>query len=143
MHEHHQDDPQTLSEIEKLGYDPRDVPVEKTYIHAILLYVGCGVAMVAAWVLMSVFDRTQVGKPATIETRKSVPQQPYPLLQTNTTTKTDIHDLRHTEELKADTAGWIAKDKGIAHIPVDEAKKIVLADLNRPVAPPAPAEEGQ
>lgn len=133
MHDHEHDDPETLSEIEKLGYDPRDVPVEKTWIHAVLLYTGVGVTMVLSWLVMAYFDRAQVGKQSATEVvRPTSPTDPYPLLQSNATAKTDIVDLRHEEMLKSDTAGWVDKGKGVAHIPVENAKKIVLEELNQP-----------
>ncbi len=137
MHDHNHDDPETLSEIEKLGYDPRDVPVEKTWIHAVLLYASIAVTMVLAWLVMTVFDRAQVGKPqSATAVRSSTPPEPYPLLQSNKTAKTDIIDLRKAEQIKTDTAGWVDQGKGIAHIPVEDAKHLVLEDLNRPVSPP-------
>lgn len=139
MHEHHQDDPETLSELQKLGYDPRDVPVEKTWIHAVLLYVGVAASMVFAWFVMTVFDRAQVGRPEKQEVRATTPQEPYPVLQTNTTARTDINDLRHEERVKRDTAGWVDESKGVAHIPVDTAKGLVLEELNRP-QPEIPVE---
>ena len=53
MHEHSQDDPEVLSEIEKLGYDPRDVPVEKTVMHAVMLFLSVGAVMGLAFTLFS------------------------------------------------------------------------------------------
>ncbi len=131
MHEHEQDDPEVLSEIEKLGYDPRDVPVEKTAVHAFFLFFSCFVVGLIAWGIMAAIDRyegTRTTGKQPLPERRSGPQDPYPLLQTNLTAKTDIHDLRAQEAAKTDTAGWVDKDKGVARIPVSAAIEKVLSE---------------
>ncbi len=131
MHEHEQDDPEVLSEIEKLGYDPRDVPVEKTKTHAIALFVSCFVVMILAGIVMTVIDRMQGSKTVfeqPLPVRQTLPEAPYPLLQTNSTAKTDIHDERAIEAVKTDTAGWVDKGKGVARIPVEQAKALILGE---------------
>jgi len=129
MHEHPKDDPELLSEIEKLGYDPRDVDVSQTPKHAIFLYVGCGLSMLIAWVVMLVIDKDQVTtvEPAAL-TRDRMPEEPYPILQSNITAKKDIEDLRLEEKVRAESAGWVDKEAGIAHIPVATAIDLLLEE---------------
>jgi hypothetical protein len=142
MHEHHEDDPEVLSEIEKLGYDPRDVPVEETPKHAIGLFVAWGVMMLLAAGVMWVIDWTagsaSLGKPAQAE-RRVTPEDPYPLLQSNLTAKTDIHDLRDKERAKTERAGWVDEGKGIARIPIDVAMEKVLQEGQPRASSGAPA----
>lgn len=127
MHEHPQDDPELLSEIEKLGYDPRDVDVEKTPWHAIYLYVGVGFSIFLAWFVMWVIDRSQVTvtEPAKLA-RDRLPEPPYPLLQSNATVKKDIEDLRAIERVKTEFAGWVDEEAGVARIPVETAIDLML-----------------
>jgi hypothetical protein len=131
MHEHHEDDPEVLSEIEKLGYDPRDVPVEQTWKHAVGLFIACGVMMAAAAGIMWVIDwntrGSSLGKPEAVQ-RRNVPEDPYPLLQSNLTAKTDILDLRDRERAKTDHYSWVDESKGIVRIPVEDAIQKVLEE---------------
>ncbi len=131
MHEHEQDDPEVLSEIEKLGYDPRDVPVEKTALHAFFLFFSCFVVGLVAWGIMAAIDRyegTRTTGKQPLPERRAAPSDPYPLLQTNLTAKTDIHDLRAEEAAKTDHASWVDKDKGVVRIPISAAMEKVLSE---------------
>jgi hypothetical protein len=131
MHEHQSDDPEILSEIEKLGYDPRDVPVEQTKKHAIALFLSCGVMMLLAYGVMALIDRLEGSKSTgqqPLPERRVQPEDPYPLLQSNRGAKQDIHDLRAVEAAKTDTAGWVDQGKGVARIPVSVAIEKVLSE---------------
>lgn len=128
MHEHPKDDPELLSEIEKLGYDPRDIKVDKGMaMHAVYLYVGLGFSVLLAWGVMWFFDRSQVTVPdETAWERDRMPEQPDPLLQSNITAHKDIADLRKLEQAKSDHATWIDEDAGVARIPIAAAMEIML-----------------
>lgn len=142
MHEHHEDDPEVLSEIEKLGYDPRDVPVDKRMLfHAAGLFLGVGAAMFLAWIVMAALDRSQAGGKSIVGYERPVsPEDPYPLLQSNTAAHKDIADLRHKETVKTSTAGWVDKERGVAHIPIELAKELVLREgIKSTGNTPAPA----
>lgn len=128
MHEHPKDDPELLSEIEKLGYDPRDIKVDKGMaMHAVFLYVGIGLSVLLAWGVMWWIDRSQVVVPeASSMQRDRVPEQPDPLLQSNITAHKDIADLRKLEVAKTDYATWVDKEAGVARIPIAAAMEIML-----------------
>ncbi len=123
------DDPELLTETEKLGYEPRDVPVEQTWKHAAMLYISIAVIMGLSWVFMRIVDRSQATRPdlSTFERPRS-PEDPYPLLQGNVSAHEDIARLREMEREKTDTAGWVDKEAGIARIPIDDAIELVLRD---------------
>ena len=127
MHENEQDDPEVLSEIEKLGYDPRDVDVAKTPMHAVYLYGGIAASIFMAWLVMWVLDRSQVTTPEPSDfVRERAPEEPFPLLQSNITAKKDIEDLRALEHVKKSTAGWVDEEAGVARIPVETAIGLML-----------------
>jgi hypothetical protein len=131
MHEHQHDDPEILSEIEKLGYDPRDVPVEQTKKHAVGLFLACGVMMVLAGGVMWAIDRLEGSRSLfkqPLPERRVQPEEPYPLIQSNRAAKQDIHDIRALESAKTDTAGWVDQGKGVARIPVSVAIEKVLSE---------------
>ncbi len=127
MHDEH-DDPELLTEIEKLGYEPRDVPAEQTWKHAAMLYISIAVVMGLSWVFMAIVDRSQAERPKSTFERGRSPEDPYPLLQSNVTAHGDIAKLRALEREKTDTAGWIDKEAGAARIPVNDAIGLVLRE---------------
>jgi hypothetical protein len=49
---------------------------------------------------------------------------PLPNLQTQPFT--DVYELRHSENEKLTTYGWVDKEGGIARIPVDRAMEVIL-----------------
>lgn len=130
MLEHHEDDPEVLSEIEKLGYDPRDVHVDKKLaVHAVMLFVSIAVCGLLAAGVMWWLDRSQVGsKKDQVFVRKQMPPEPYPLLQSNKTAHEDIAVLRTEEDLMKHHYGWVDKEAGVVRIPVDVAMDDILAE---------------
>lgn len=141
MHEHEEDDPELLSDLVRLGYDYRDVKVDGMWKHAIGLFGGVGICAALGYATMWYFDSQQVlGNEGREARTQDLPEQPYPLLQSNVTVKKDIKDLRAQEKLKTDTAGWVDKDAGVAHIPVSVAKRIFYIESRRaPQQSPAEA----
>lgn len=141
MHEHEQDDPEVLSEIEKLGYDPRDVDVDKMPWHAVYLYGFVLFAIVLAWFVMWILDRSQVSTVEPTEVvRDRVPEEPFPLIQSNITAKKDIEDLRALEHVKTDTAGWVDEEAGVTRIPVETAIDLMLEEGFKSESPPLTVE---
>jgi hypothetical protein len=46
-----------------------------------------------------------------------------------TTPVTDLADMRAAEEKALSTYGWVDKQQGVVHIPIEEAKKLLAARL--------------
>ena len=142
MLEHHEDDPEVLSEIEKLGYDPRDVHVDsKLAMHAVLLFVSVAICGGLAWAVMAMLDYSQVGSKdvSTVE-RSQTPSEPYPLLQSNRTAHEDIKHLRVEEDVKKHHFGWVDKEAGVVRIPIEDAMEHVLNEglpVTQTSTPPA------
>lgn len=129
MHEHEKDDPEVLSEIEELGYDPRDVDVDKTPMHAAYLYGFVLFSIFLAWFVMWMLDSSQVSTVEPTEVvRDHMPEESFPLIQSNITAKKDIEDLRALEHVMTDTAGWVDKEAGVARIPVETAIGLMLEE---------------
>jgi hypothetical protein len=59
----------------------------------------------------------------------STETNPYPAPQLSPVAETPVADMirmREAEDRVLDHYGWVDKQKGIVHIPIDEAKKLVL-----------------
>ena len=57
-----------------------------------------------------------------VEERPQLP--PEPRLQTNP--RADLRELREAEEKRLDSYGWVDRNAGIVHIPIDDAIKLTL-----------------
>jgi len=119
MHEH--DEKHNPDVLEGLGYEPRDLELSKLPKGAVGFFIAVTVTFAAAYVFMRVVAPEQVNVPKDATANRRLPNEPNPLLQSNVTTKKDIADLRALEERKLNTYGWVDKQKGIVHIPVEKA----------------------
>jgi len=91
---------------------------------------------------------THVVRPedATVPTEPRLQPFPTKMAATQTlppysdTPETDMLRMRQNEDRVLHTYGWVEKNKGIVHIPVEEAKKLALQRglYGAPAAPPAP-----
>jgi hypothetical protein len=129
---HHLDPDQVNSgNRPELRYEYRDVDAPKIWKTTFLFFFFTAVTVLvvipmywyaagnASWSKWGVSNRDErVGK---------IPQQPYPMLQTDQQVKTDIRDHRMAEAKKTGEFGWLDKNSGKAHIPIDEAIKKVAA----------------
>lgn len=92
---------------------------------------------------------TQIQRPVDASVPKNQPLlQPFPAAGSEgsvpdpfqNTPVTDLHDMRAREEKILTTYGWADKERGVVHIPIEEAKRLAL-ERGFPVvsaAPPVP-----
>jgi hypothetical protein len=112
-------------------------------VRAILMFAGglvtvALIVQVTMWLLFGVFERTAVANdpvvsplatPATVMPRTSA-DSPYfggaagPQLVTDEPKLLQMLHARETQELQ--TYGWIDQQGGVARVPIDEAKKLLL-----------------
>ncbi len=108
------------------GYEKRDADP------ASLVHFGVGLALTLVvvwagmWWLMGYFSHVQkLGPSATpfgqLE-EKQLP--PLPRLQVNP--EQDLKALREQQTAALDTYGWVDRDRGIVHIPIDRAMDLIL-----------------
>ena len=88
----------------------------------VLVFVGFIV-----WVLFQFFA-ARVDRAVTPQFPLAASQQPRlppePRLQTNP--RQDLQDLRTQEDQTLGSYGWIDKNAGVVHIPIDQAMKLIL-----------------
>lgn len=122
----------------QLGYETEDVEYKKL-AKSIGWFFGfvvfCGVSgVIIFFLLMSngsfggAWDRLKAPPSDTAPFVSRMPPEGSPLLQTNTTARTDIRDLRREEsELLHGDPTWVDKDKGVVRIPVEKAIDMYLS----------------
>jgi hypothetical protein len=146
-------------------HESSDVPIKP-------LFVFIGIFIVFSFVThfivlffykgMVKMEKNRLEAPASAIVRPAdadVPQnqpllQPFPrrdakgtvILPQSNTPVTDLVDMRATEDVLLHTYGWVDKQHGVVHIPIEEAKKQLAAKMaaqgvSTPAAT-APAPEG-
>src|SRR5213083_904954 len=68
-------------------------------------------------------------------TAKKIQQQfPEPRLEDNE--RTELNDIRYSEEERLNSAGWVDQNAGVAHIPIEQAMQMI-AQRGLPTTPQA------
>ena len=136
-------------------HESSDVPVRPLFWIIVIFIVFSVVSHVALWFLYKAFvagERRRMDPPNTAVTRPadaSVPQnqpllQPFPRGEVppqRNTPVTDLEDMRAAEDKVLKNYGWVDKQRGIVHIPIDRAKDLAAAQMAvqqqaAPVVPP-------
>lgn len=107
------------------GYEPSDISVKAIALILLAFAVVSGASIALVLWLHPLMQREALrdSGPATAAETTQLPAppislQPQPLL--------DIAALHQRENAVLDHYGWVDKEKGIAHIPIDEAMKRVI-----------------
>lgn len=122
--EFHNDTVPTFEESKVEGYEVRDANTRALF--------GFGVGMAVVLIIVAVgmiftfqhFARTQTLGPTAspFENSRTIP--PLPRLQA--APHTDILDYWDSQQKALNSYGWVDRQKGIAHIPIDEAMRLAL-----------------
>ena len=138
-------------------HEHSDVPV-RPLIWSLIIFVVFGIV---AHIVLGFFfkglakaerkraeaPQTTVARPGDADVPKGQPLlQPFPLEKTlpqNNTPVIDLIEMRKREDAVLHNYGWVDRQKGVVHIPIDEAKGRVVAQLSvaaaTATAPPAVA----
>ncbi|HEX7798676.1 MAG TPA: hypothetical protein VF456_30155 [Vicinamibacterales bacterium] len=118
-HEPHHDD---------VAHEGSDINVRAIARFGVGLLVLGAVVYLVVW-LFFVFlsDRAshasaQLAYPLAAGQQDRVP--PEPRLQTNP--RADLREMRESEDKRLDSYGWVDRNAGIVHIPIDDAIKLTL-----------------
>lgn len=125
----------------EVAHEDSDVNVRALLWSAVLLVVTALAISVSMWGLFVVFDRMEAKNDPPVTPLMAPAGQfpPEPRLQT--TPWQDLTRLRAEEERYLHSYGWVDEKAGIAHMPIDKAKALLL-QRGLPVRPGAadPAE---
>lgn len=132
--------------LQDLGYEPRDIALSTIVKWVGWLFVFIAItSLVALGIYFLLVRRApgvpgpQVASPLVPEARRTVSlrrQPPEPILQAYP--KRDMREFRRSEQKALHSYGWVAQDKGIAHIPIERAIDIT-AERGLPVSGAATA----
>ena len=122
-------------------HESSDVPVGPLFWFIGIFIVFAIVSHVALFLLYKAFatgernrmdpPQTQVARPADASVPKNQPLlQPFPRGEAapyRQTPVTDLQDMRQAEKQTLENYGWVDKQTGVVHIPIEEAKKMFAA----------------
>ncbi len=138
-------------------HEHSDVPLRPLWWAIAIFVVFAAVSHATLWVLYKAFvtsereaaeaPQSAVARPADAGVPKNQPLlQPFPKAGTagtpmppyRNTPVTDLHDMRAAEDATLGNYGWVDKEHGVVHIPIEVAKERAVAMLQnaRPVATP-------
>jgi hypothetical protein len=139
-------------------HETSDVDVKALLWFVVIFVVFAALTHVALWILFRFYVRlerrqaagplTAVSRPADMNVPPEPRLQPFPskmadgkVLPPNAMTPVpDMVRMREEQDRVLQSYGWVDRQKGVVHIPIEEAKKRFLAELGRaPVSSPAPA----
>jgi len=123
-------------------HEHSDVPVRPLFWFIVIFVVFGAVSHVALYLLYQAFvkgersrmdpPQTQVTRPANADVPQNQPLlQPFPtdVVPYRQTPVTDLEDLRRAEDAVLHHYGWVDKQHGVVHIPIEEAKKMLAAKM--------------
>ncbi len=131
-----------------LGYEQRDIKPKIIFKVTMIFFGFAFVSYFLGWLVLKPFGYWKETKNVNELRSTKIPAAPNPILQTNVTTKTDMYDLRRSEEEELTTAGESTHVKGAVRIPIEQAIKLSaergakLKGNSAPV-PPTPVTEGE
>lgn len=124
-------------------HESSDVPVRPLFIFIVIFIVFSVVSHFALWFLYKAFVKgeqsrqdpvnTSIARPADAAVPKNQPLlQPFPrenVPPQRTTPVSDLEDMRAAEDKVLHNYGWVDKQRGIVHMPIERAKEITAAKL--------------
>jgi hypothetical protein len=109
-----------------VAHESSDVNIRALLWFVFMLVATTVLISVAMYGLMSVFDRIERNNDQTkLPLMRPAGQRP-PEPQLQTTPWTDLKKFRADEETHIHSYGWIDEKAGVAHIPIDKAKALLL-----------------
>jgi len=107
------------------GYEKKDINVLRVFIFGLLLValigtVGIGITLM---IFKGTADKSSGASVSPLYQQQDLP--PAPRLQTDPVQ--DLNRLRAAEERTLNSYGWVDRDNGVVHIPIDRAIDTIVA----------------
>jgi hypothetical protein len=110
-------------------YEHTDIDVNVGYKFALWLAVSMVISIAIVWGAFWFFERQEqsantLAQKYPLAAGRAAQAPPLPNLQSQPFK--DIYQLRQGENEKLSSYGWVDKDGGVAHIPIDRAMEVML-----------------
>ncbi len=111
-----------------VGHEKRDIRFRPLIIAVLSLALAWGLVYALAWLVIEQFGAREVRQspPPNVLAQKLGPKvPPAPRLQTNP--RADLLQMRFEENVVLDSYGWVDRNAGIVHIPIERAMDLAAA----------------
>jgi hypothetical protein len=92
----------------------------------VALIVTAALIHISMWVLFVAFDRIAARRDPTVTPLMAPAGELPPEPRLQTTPWTDLKQFREDEERRLHSYGWIDEKGGVAHVPIEKAKALLL-----------------
>ncbi len=109
-----------------VSYEKRDVNARAILWVGIMIIISAVIIHFAVWGVFDFFNAREARKgkpPATLVNTKRQPP-PAPRLQTDA--PADLQKIRANENAALESYGWVDRQNGIVHIPVERAMELII-----------------
>ena len=124
------------------GYEKRDVNAPAIYVYGALLLIFTVLCMAFInWLFDTMKYRSDAGQvpPLGILSLTETPSSPQPAFPMYPARK--LAEFRQAEDRHLDSYGWLDRQAGVGHIPVDRAMDLMIQQGLPPVPPPESSGE--
>ena len=126
---------------ESVAYESKDVNARAIFWIGVVMIIAAVVIHTVVWWLFDAFDRREARKGGPPATLVRAPQPAPPETRLQTDAPADLEELRAAKERELESYGWVDREKGVVHIPVEQAMTI-LVRRGLPKAQPPTNENG-
>ena len=109
-----------------VAHEHSDISINGVVWFVAILVLVAGLVHVGMWALMRVLDRMEVSNDPYVSPLAVPVGQLPPEPRLQTTPWQDLKQFRTQEEQYLHSYGWVDQKGGIAHVPIDKAKALLL-----------------
>jgi hypothetical protein len=110
----------------EVAHESSDISIRAVVWFTAMLVATCVAINIAMWGLFKVFDKIEVKNDPAVSPLMAPVGQPPPGPGLQTTPWQDLKKFRADEDRYLHSYGWIDERAGVAHIPIDKAKALLL-----------------
>jgi hypothetical protein len=109
---------------QRYAHEEKDVDVASMFLIALTLFLSCALICLCIAALMRFLSIKRAAHEAPPRVAPLAGAFPQPRVQVQP--GLDLGKLRANENARLDSYGWIDREAGVAHIPIDRAMQLVL-----------------
>jgi len=109
----------------KSEHETRDADTNSLFLIIGFLVLSGVIILLGVWILMRSISARETAQQPRSRMPEVTDAFPQPRLETNP--GVELEKIRAEEQAQLSSYGWINRDAGIAHIPIDRAMEIIVA----------------
>ena len=107
------------------AHETRDADVGSLFLIIIMLVLSGVIILLGVWFLLRSLSIRETARQEAPNGAQVVQAFPPPALETQPAV--DLERIRAQDNARLNSYGWIDRDAGVAHIPIERAMEIILA----------------